>query len=332
MPKRGVGLPAAGGRPHSTSPSNEMVTLEEFLEESNRVSPSLDAPSSRDDLLGDYFRKVTEAPPGPPARRDGAKTPTSLVAPLKVAASTPEGRPLKLGQCVKPSSRVAEPPQTLSLGRVPPTRRGASLSRAFSLASADLLRASGPEACRQDTPLKSGNSETSGVREGAGHPLQNPPTLVPHGLARERTPLVGKVGGTCPTPRSRPADTRRFSLAPPKEERLAPLQQSATAPAIATQLQHLTPAASPTPRTKPQAPLHSGEVATVTPVRAGLGLQEGDGASEGLHKTPGRRPDVGTHTTRGPEDLGQGSSSRSMPASPDPPGDPQTVWYEYGCV
>ncbi|XP_060037185.1 protein Daple isoform X3 [Erinaceus europaeus] len=326
MQKRGAGQPHAGGRSHSASPSSEMVTLEEFLEESNRASPSLDAPSSREDLLSDYFRKVTEAPLCPPARRDGAKTPTSLVAPLKMATGTPEGRLQKPGQCVKPSLRTVEPPQTLSLGRAraPPTNRGASLSRAFSLASADLLRAGGPESCQLDAPQKVGGPEASGGREGASHPLQNPPTPSPHGLARERTPLVGKAGATCPAPRSRPVDMRRFSLAPPKEERLAPLQQSATAPAIATQLQHLPPAAAPAPRTKLQAPLHLGEVATVAPVRSGPNFPEGDGASEGLPKSLG--------PSRGPEDLSRGSSTRSTPASPEPPGDQQTVWYEYGCV
>lgn len=38
--KRGVAQPHAGARPCSASPSSEMVTLEEFLEESNRSSPT----------------------------------------------------------------------------------------------------------------------------------------------------------------------------------------------------------------------------------------------------------------------------------------------------
>lgn len=38
--KRGAALPHGGVRPCSASPSSEMVTLEEFLEESNRGSPS----------------------------------------------------------------------------------------------------------------------------------------------------------------------------------------------------------------------------------------------------------------------------------------------------
>ena len=299
--------------------------------------------------------------------------PTSLVAPtIKMAVHTSEGRQLKPGQYVKPnfrpaeappstSGRQAQPPQSLSLGRprqatMPPAShtaasRSASLSRAFSLASADLLRASGPDACKQESPQKLGGSEASGGRETGSHTLQSTTPSSSHGLARERTPLVGKAGGPCqgPGPRSRPLDTRRFSLAPPKEERLAPLQQSATAPAIATggggggnsgtsQLPHFLPAVAPIARTKPPNPQHPGEVATVAPVRAGLSLSEGDGIPgqghrEGLPaKSPARSPDLAPHTSRAPEDFSRGNSSKSTPASPEPGGDQQTVWYEYGCV
>ncbi|XP_031310054.1 protein Daple isoform X1 [Camelus dromedarius] len=370
--KRGVAQPhAAGVRPCSTSPSSEMVTLEEFLEESNRGSPSPDTPSCRDDLLSDYFRKASDLPaiggqPGPPTRKEGAKMPTSFVAPtIKLAVTTSEGKLLKPGQYVRPNFRPAEaeappsaplrqaqPPQSLSLGRprqatMPPAShtpagRSTSLSRAFSLASADLLRASGPEACKQEP----GGPEASGGRETGSHTLPNSTPPSSHSLARERTPLAGKTGSSCqgPGPRSRPPDMRRFSLAPPKEERLAPLQQSATSPAIATgggsssQLQHFSPAVAPAARTKPQPPPHSGEVATVAPVRAGLSPLEGDGApgqghSDGLPaKGPGRSPDLAPHGSRAPEDFSRGSSSKSTPASPEPGGDQQTVWYEYGCV
>ncbi|XP_006925590.1 protein Daple [Pteropus alecto] len=377
LQKRGAAPPRAGVRPCSTSPSSEMVTLEEFLEESSRGHPTPDTPSCRDDLLSDYFRQASDLPaiggqPGPPARKEGAKMPTSLVAPtVKMAVHTSEGKLLKPGQYVKPSLRAAEaeapptaplrqaqPPQSLSLGRprpaaVPsashvPASRSASLSRAFSLASADLLRASGPEVCKQECPQKPGGSEALGSREIGSHALQSPTPPSSHSLARERTPLVGKAGGSCQGlgPRSRPLDTRRFSLAPPKEERLAPLQQSATAPAIApgggggssSQLQHFSPAAAPAARTKPQTPQHSGEVATVTPVQAGLSLSEGDavpgqGHSEGLPaKSAGRSPDLAPHVGRAPEHFSRGHNSKSTPASPEPGGDPQTVWYEYGCV
>ncbi|XP_044085911.1 protein Daple isoform X1 [Neovison vison] len=379
--KRGTAQPHAGGRPCSPSPSSEMVTLEEFLEESNRSSPTPDTPSCRDDLLSDYFRKASDLPatggqPGPPTRKEGAKMPTSFVAPtIKMAISTSEGKLPKPGQYVKPSFRAAEaealpsgpprqvqPPQSLSLGRprqaaMPPTShtpasRSASLSRAFSLASADLLRASGPEACKQEAPQKLGGPDSSGGRETGSHVLQSPTPLSSHSLARERTPLVGKTGGSGqgPGPRSRPPDVRRFSLAPPKEERLAPLQQSATAPAIAagaggscsgsssSQTQHFPPAAAQATRTKAQTPPHAAEVATVVPVRGPLSFSEGDGVprqghSEGLPaKSPGRSPDLAPHPSRASEDFSRGSSLKSTPASPEPGGDPQTVWYEYGCV
>ncbi|XP_045427890.1 protein Daple isoform X2 [Pipistrellus kuhlii] len=375
--KRGVAQPQARVRP-CASPSREMVTLEEFLEESNRGSPTADTPSCRDDLLSDYFRKANDlstvgGQPGPPARREGARMPTSLVAPtLKMAVSTSEGKLLKPGQYVKPNLRPADaetppsaplrpalPPQSLSLGRArqatmppashPPASRSASLSRAFSLASADLLRASGPEASKQDCPLKPGGSEASVGRETGSHTPQSPIPPSSHSLAREKTPLVGKAGGSyqAPGPRSRPLDMRRFSLAPPKEERLAPLPQSATAPAIAgggsgggsnSQPQHRSPTPAPAVRTRPPNPPHSGEVATVAPVRVGLSLSEGDGAPGQAHreglpaKSPGRSPDVAPHTSRAPEDFSRGNNSKSMPASPELGGDPQTVWYEYGCV
>ncbi|XP_067583675.1 protein Daple isoform X2 [Pseudorca crassidens] len=371
--KRGAAQPHGGVRPCSASPSSEMVTLEEFLEESNRGSPSSDAPSCRDDLLSDYFRKASDLPaiggqPGPPTRKEGAKMPTSFVAPtIKMPVTTSEGKPLKPGQYMKPNFRPAEAealpsapqrqaqlPQSLSLGRLrqaamppashTPTGRSASLSRAFSLASADLLRASGPEACKQEP----GAPEASAGRDTGSHSLQGSIPPSSHSLARERTPLVGKAGGPCqgPGPRSRPLDARRFSLAPPKEERPAPLQQSATSPAIAagggsgsnSQLQHCSPAAAPAARTKPQASPHSGEVATIAPVRAGFSPSEGDGVpgqgySEGLPaKGPGRSPDLAPHGSRASEDFSRGSSSKSTPASPEPTGDQQTVWYEYGCV
>ncbi|XP_040598557.1 protein Daple isoform X2 [Mesocricetus auratus] len=364
--KRGAAPAHTGARPRSASPSSEMVTLEEFLEESNRGSPTHDTAGCRNDLLSDYFRKAHDPPatggqPRPPARKDGAKMPTNFVAPtIKMPVSAPEGQQLKPGHYVKPNlrpseaealagvpSRQVQPPQSLSLGRprqgpVPPTchmpaSRSSSLSRTFSLASADLLRASGPEACRSESPQKPGcpPAEATGTRDIGSHSLQGS-----HSLARERTPLVAKTDSSSPGPgtRGRLLDTRRFSLAPPKEERLAPLQQSATAPALATgcssgsnvPIQHFPPTVVPAARTKPRVPPHPGEVATVAPVRSGLSTSEGDGGL--LTKSPARSPDLAPHVSRGPDDFSQGSNSKSTPASPEPGGDPQTVWYEYGCV
>ncbi|XP_021562087.1 protein Daple [Carlito syrichta] len=375
--KRSSAPPHAGPRPCAVPPSNEMVTLEEFLKESSRDSPSHDTPSCQDYLLSDYFRKTSDAPviggqPGPPARREGAKTPTSLVAPtVKMAPHTTEARLSKPGHYVKPNLRPAEaeallstpprpaqPPQSLSLGRsrqaavspAPhvPASRSASLSRAFSLASADLLRASGPETCKQGSPPKPEDPEAPGGQETGSHISQSPTPSGSHSLAREWTLLGGRASSSCqgPSARSRPPDTRRFSLAPPKEERLAPLQLSATAPALALsvgggpspQLQPFPPVAPPATRTKPKTPPHLSEVATIAPVRASLSPLEGDGSpgkgyGEGLlAKSSGRSPDAAPHTGRGPEDFSRGGSSKSTPASPEPGGDPQTVWYEYGCV
>nr|KAF6499348.1 coiled-coil domain containing 88C [Molossus molossus] len=370
--KRGVAQPQAGVQP-CASLSSEMVTLEEFLQESNRDSPTPDAPRCRDDLLSDYFRKASDLPtptpggqPGPPARKEGARVPVHSVAPaFKLAVSTSEGKLLAPGQYAKPNFRPAEAaaapsaplrqalsPQTLSgqTRQAPaaptahvPASGAAALTRAFSLASAHLLRASRPEAFRQESPQNPGHSENSGGRET--HPLQSSTPPSSHSLAQERTPLVGKLGGSCqgPGPRSRPLDMRRFSLAPPKEER-APLQQPAPAPAPAlegggsSQLQHLAPAAAPAARTKPQTPQHSGEAATVAPGRVGHSLSQGDrvpgqGHREGCPaKSPGRSPDVAPHARRAPEDSSPGDSSKSTPVSPEPGGDQQTVWYEYGCV
>uniref|UniRef100_A0A667FQS6 Coiled-coil domain containing 88C n=1 Tax=Lynx canadensis TaxID=61383 RepID=A0A667FQS6_LYNCA len=334
--KRGTGQPHAGGRPSSASPSSEMVTLEEFLEESNRRSPTPDTPSCPDDLLSDFFRKASGLPaigsqPGPPARREGAKMPTSFVAPtIKMPVNTPEGKLLKPGQYVKPNSRPAE-------AEAPP--------------SAPPRQAQPPQSLSLGRPRQLGGPDTSGGRETGSHVLQSPTPPTSHSLARERTPLAGKTCGSSgqgPAPRSRPPDVRRFSLAPPKEERLVPLQQSATAPAIASggggacgsssQPQHFPSAAAPATRTKPQTPPHSGEAATIAPVRGALGLSEGDGVprqghGEGLPaKSPGRSPDLALHTSRAPEDFSRGSSLKSTPASPEPGGDQQTVWYEYGCV
>uniref|UniRef100_G1S5F4 Uncharacterized protein n=1 Tax=Nomascus leucogenys TaxID=61853 RepID=G1S5F4_NOMLE len=322
--KRGTAPPHVGVRPCPASPSSEMVTLEEFLEESNRSSPT--HVSDPDTDLARSDPPPFGGQPGTTCqKRRGQNGPPLLGAPpVKMATPTSGGEYVKpnfrLTEAEAPPSvalRQAQPPQSLSLGRP-----------------------------RQAPAL--------GGRETGSHTLQSPAPPSSHSLAREQTPLVGKAGSSCqgPGPRCRPLDTRRFSLAPPKEERLAPLHQSATAPAIATagagaaaagsgsnsQLPHFSPAAAPAARTKPKAPPRSGEVATIAPVWAGLSLSEGDGVpgqgcSEGLPtKSPGWSPDLAPHPGRGPEDCSRGSVSKSSPASPEPGGDPQTVWYEYGCV
>ncbi|KAG5857353.1 hypothetical protein ANANG_G00018570 [Anguilla anguilla] len=95
----------------------EMVTLEEFLQESNTLSPPTVQTGSREDLMTDYFSKVGEWPSTgrPTPLRDGAKTPTSYVTPTVKATPPGDPRALKPGQTVKPSVRqpeAATPPAT----------------------------------------------------------------------------------------------------------------------------------------------------------------------------------------------------------------------------
>ncbi|CDQ84642.1 unnamed protein product [Oncorhynchus mykiss] len=164
------------GSHRTSSPGSEMVTLEEFLEESNTLSPPTVLSGSREDLVADYFNPLEQRERStlcrPSPLRDGAKTPTSYVTPtvkrdtdLHRAGEGP-GRTSKPGQCVKPSVLLQEgstsmpqshsetlPNRTsnglgtggrpLPLGPFAPYGGGlgsSSLSRTFSLASADLLR------------------------------------------------------------------------------------------------------------------------------------------------------------------------------------------------
>ncbi|XP_038608801.1 protein Daple isoform X2 [Tachyglossus aculeatus] len=368
------------GRPCSASPGSEMVTLEEFLEESNRASPSNDNGSSGDDLLNGYFSRANDPPPlignqlGQAARKEGSRMPTSLVSPtVKMAVHTAEGRLLKPGQYVKPSprqpeaespsnapgsQRLAQSPQNLPPGRLrqpapalqgstPGTTRGTSLSRAFSLASADLLRASGPEAYGHEPPQKPG-SDTPGSREAGGHAARAATPGSSQALLRDRPQSAKAVGSSqglgC---RHRPCDPRRFSLAPPKDERLPALQQSSTSPAISASVQQERGGApsgqafSPMPHTpakgRSKTLPRAGEVATVAPVRVGPGLSDGEGSQgqnsgEGYTAKSQRKSPDSTPGTAGPEESGRGTIPKSAPASPEPNGEQQTVWYEYGCV
>uniref|UniRef100_A0A8C8CTA0 Calponin-homology (CH) domain-containing protein n=1 Tax=Oncorhynchus tshawytscha TaxID=74940 RepID=A0A8C8CTA0_ONCTS len=282
---------------------------------------------------------------GRPALRDGAKTPTSYVTPtlkrdtdLQRAGEMP-GRNSKPGQSVRPIVRLPEgstsTPQTLpnrasnglgTGGRPsplgPPAPRGgglgsSSLSRTFSLASADLLRSNGPDSYRIDretggSPSQSGGGgSVDGVvrRPGAG------------AMARER-PHSARLAGPSDI------DPRRLPLAPPKEEPLSltlPQHHSSSLSLQPERYGGRTPPGS-TPRNNgpstgqqqgrpnPQQN-HRGEVAMVTPVRANSPLL--------------KKPEVGGG---GGLSCGTGEPPTSTPASPDPNNDPQTVWYEYGCV
>ncbi|XP_031448952.1 protein Daple isoform X2 [Phasianus colchicus] len=367
------------GRQRSASPGSEMVTLEEFLEESNRLSPPSDTSSNREDLLSDYFKKTNEPSATgnslvQPSRKEAAKMmPPGHVAPaVKMAVTGEEGRTAKPGNYMKPNLRQVEPeplanpqgplkpphmPQQQSTSGARQTaqpqqpgsvgRRSTSLSRAFSLASADLLRATGPEAYRQESPQKSvgdlrGGKDTVCQSSRASVPSSSQATL------RERpqsAKMVGSLQGV--DSRCRQLDARRLSLAPPKDERPLSFHQFSASPTASTsnlnvqQQERVNPGQhySPTPhtpsKTKPKPAPRTGEVATVGSARAVSTSTEGNtslGQSQGdvlLTKCQGKLPDGSCGALEEPV---RGSSSSSTPGSSDPQGDQQTVWYEYGCV
>ncbi|XP_075609822.1 protein Daple isoform X3 [Balearica regulorum gibbericeps] len=375
IPQKSIPSQSYTGRQRSASPGSEMVTLEEFLEESNRLSPPRDTSINRDDLLGDYFRKANE--PGnllvQPSRKEAAKMSTSLVAPtVKMTIANEEGRMAKPGHHIKPNLRQVEPEPlansqgSLKLPHTPqhqPTsgmrqmaqpqqpgtasRRSTSLSRAFSLASADLLRATGPEIYRQESPQKSaadlrGGKDAVSQTGRASVPTSSQATL------RER-PQSAKVAGSLQgvDSRCRQLDARRLSLAPPKDERPLSFHQFSASPTTSTSNlnvqqqervnpgQQYSPASHTPSKVKPKPAPRTGEVATVAPARAVSSSTEGNfslGQGQGdalLSKCQGKLPEGSAGALEEPV---RGSSSNSTPGSPDPQGDQQTVWYEYGCV
>ncbi|XP_053801566.1 protein Daple isoform X2 [Vidua chalybeata] len=342
----------------------------------NRRSASFyiprDTSTNRDDLLGDYFRKANEPSATgnllvQPSRKEAAKMPTSLVAPtVKMAMAGEEGRMAKPDNYMKPNLRQVEPdalanPQgSLKLphpaqhqsasgarqmaqpqqpGAV--SRRSTSLSRAFSLASADLLRAAGPEAYRQESPQKSG-AELRGGKDRASVLASSQAPL------RER-PQSAKVAGSVQgvDSRCRQLDTRRLSLVPPKDERPLSFHQFSASPTASTsnlnvqQQERVNPgqhysSASHTPsKVKPKSAPRTEEVVTVAPARAVCSSTEANaspGQGQGdaiLIKCQGKPLESGSGAVEEPV---RGNSSNSTPGSPDPQGDQQTVWYEYGCV
>ncbi|KAM4690163.1 protein Daple [Rhinophrynus dorsalis] len=338
-------------RPRAGSPGSEMVTLEEFLEESNTLSSPTDTSSCREDLLGDYFKKTGDPPDiGSPlvqlGHRDPQQMPTSYVTPtVKVTADATDGRLSKAGQFVKPHLNQLDPRSTSSLRRpqphhsVPVSRqtpepqhpgvlynRGNSLSRTFSLATADLLKANGPDSSRQEKA----ETESPDGKDFGSHIVRSSTPLGSQVPMRDR-PLSARITNTLRSDESRcrPLDTRRLSLAVSKEDRT--LQP---APSSGGLQQHYT-SISGTARAKSRTFPHSGEVALVSPVRPISCIPE-------LERTQGLTPggtlkptssSLDTHPTQVTEDdPSKGSNPKSTPASPDPTADPQTVWYEYGCV
>ncbi|XP_074440309.1 protein Daple isoform X2 [Larus michahellis] len=450
IPQKSTPSQSYAGRQRSASPGSEMVTLEEFLEESNRLSPpsrrrslnesemislhqflleadalypscyslcpslrqepsqslesvlshscpdsvrqrtgrgnrrstSLyiprDTSSNRDDLLSDYFRKANEPSATgnllvQPSRKEAAKVPTSLVAPtVKMTIANEEGRTAKPGNYMKPNLRQVEPeplansPGSLKLPHTPQhqpaggtrqmaqpqqpgtaSRRSTSLNRAFSLASADLLRATGPETYRQESPQKSA-AELRGGKDAVSQTARASLPAGSQATLRER-PQSAKVAGSMQgvDSRCRQLDARRLSLAPPKDERPLSFHQFSASPTASTSSlnvpqqerlgpgQHYSPASHAPAKVKPKPAPRTGEVATAAPARAVSSSTEGNichGQGQGdalLTKCQGKLPEGSAGTVEEPM---RGSSSNSTPGSPDPQGDQQTVWYEYGCV
>lgn len=231
--------------------------------------------------MTDYF---TRSPvPSAPAGRDQI-TPTSYVTPTVHSTNQ---RP---GQSVKPSPR--QPVGQSPTSSQPVTQRtGQSLSRAFSLASADLLRSNGPDSYRGN---EGSPSQTDGVtrRPGGG------------ANTRER-PLSARFG----------ASDGNFLNSPIHQSTSMNLQTERYAERV---------------RAAASRNGHRGEVAMVTPVRA----TRPEEASERRDVSREGRSGDPSQSNKDSDRIQGGSPERpkSTPASPDPNNDPQTVWYEYGCV
>ncbi|XP_052001582.1 protein Daple [Xyrauchen texanus] len=322
-----------------SSPDSEMVTLEQFLQESNALSPPTVHTGSREDLMTDYLTK--SARPAP--LRDGAKTPTNYVAPtIKTTPPELEGRAPKPGHSVKPSVRLMETSTPPSQSQTLPNRgagsrpsplhqsspRGGvggstSLNRTFSLASADLLHSNGPDSYYAEA--SSPNPIDVVVRSGV--------------VTRER-PLSARLPGSLPLPADLghlSVDPRRLSLAPSRNELslTSPPPLHSSSMSLQAERDYVGSSSRATAvRSRPaqvrSAP-HHGEVAMVTPVRAvsALRLKDLEEEPRDLRETESpllKKADTAnlSHSVK--------EQPTSKPASPDPNNDPQTVWYEYGCV
>ncbi|KAL6105085.1 ccdc88c [Pungitius sinensis] len=292
QPQRGGGVRT---KTRPSSPGSEMVSLEQFLQESNQKSPPMVSTGSKEDLMTDYF---TRSPASlAPAGRD-QMTPTSYVTPT---VQTSNQRP---GQSVKPLPRqpVGQSPAS---GQLVTQRSSQSLSRAFSLASADLLRSNGPDGFRGN------DSQSDGVvrRQGGG------------ASARER-PLSARLAG----PTNQHGDV---SFLNPPIHHSSSLNLQTERQAERERERGRTPVSRNGP-TSSTTYHHRGEVAMVTPVRPVPATQPNDASEHGEMLMGGQLGDLNKES----ETAGCVSVERpkSTPASPDPNNDPQTVWYEYGCV
>lgn len=211
------------------------------------------------------------------------------------------------GQSVKPSPRqpVGQSPAS---GQPTTQRTGQSLSRAFSLASADLLRSNGPDSIRGNE----GQSDVAVRRQGAG------------ANGRER-PLSARLTGS-----TNHLGDCSFANPPMHHSTSLNLQTERYSERERERGRTATSQNSPTS----SAPYHHrGEVAMVNPVRAvpAPRLEEASGHGDVFRE---EQTIDSSHMKKESERARCSSVERpkSTPASPDPNNDPQTVWYEYGCV
>ncbi|XP_028252131.1 protein Daple isoform X2 [Parambassis ranga] len=295
QPQHGGG---ARNKTRPSSPGSEMVTLEEFLQESNIQSPPVVSTGSREDLMTDYFTR-SPAPSGPTGRDQ--VTPTSYVTPTVQSSNH---RP---GQSVKPSPRqpVGQSPAS---GQPVTQRSSQSLSRAFSLASADLLRSNGPDSFRVNEG-SSGREDVVVRRQGGA------------ANGRER-PLSARFAG----PSTQHGDSsflsptiHHSSSLNLQTERYAERERDRGRTAVSRN--------GPSSSTSH----HRGEVAMVTPVRAVTTTRPEDSSELADALREGRPSDSSKKESERPR-CASVERPKSTPASPDPNNDPQTVWYEYGCV
>lgn len=249
--------------------------------------------------MTEYFTR-SPASSGPTGKDQG--TPTSYVTPTVHASNQ---RP---GQSVKPSSRQPVS-QSQASGRPVTQRINQSLSRTFSLASADLLRSNGPDSFH-----------------GNGGSPNQPDTVVRR-----------QGGGT--NGRERPLSAHLASSTNQHRDSGIPNSPIHHSSSLTLQTDRHVERERDRGRT-PVSPnglsssyYHRGEVAMVTPVRA-VPTAQPDEALEHGEVFGEERPGEPFHQHKDSERVRCTSAERpkSTPASPDPNNDPQTVWYEYGCV
>lgn len=249
--------------------------------------------------MAEYFTRS----PAPSAPNRDPVTPTSYVTPTVQSSSQ---RP---GQSVKPSPRQPVSQSPVS-SQSPSHRTGQSLSRAFSLASADLLRSNGPDTfCGNESSI--GQADVVVRRQGGGS----------NGRERPLSARFSSAGGQHGDGGFLSPTIHHSSSLNLQTERYAERERDRTR--------------TPTSRNGISASSsnHRGEVAMVTPVRA-VPAARADGLSEHGEIPRDIRSGDSSQSKKESERARCSSVERpkSTPASPDPNNDPQTVWYEYGCV